>query len=119
LDLAAHDRRDARAGARVAPDPADLHVVGVHLLAAPEDLLVQPEDEVDLEPGTSPVLGGEPVGGEPPDAEAVGRAHDLGQAFLALAVTLGARQTLAFGPTAVAVHDDGDVPRKATTAGHP
>ena len=39
----------------------------------------------------------------------VGRAHDLGQPLLALAVPVGAGQALALGPAAVAVHDDGDV----------
>ena len=39
----------------------------------------------------------------------VGRAHDLGQPLLALAVTIGAGEALALRPPSVAVHDHGDV----------
>ena len=59
-----------------------------------------------------PVLGREGVEREVGDAELAARLHDRPHRLLPCPVTVEARQATLLGPAAVAIHDDGDVPRK-------
>ena len=105
-DGALHVLRGAGVGAvERAPHPLDANVELVELGDAPEELLVQAKDVAHLGAGTHPVLGGEAEHGEPADVAGDRNANQAGQVLFALGVTLGAREVLALGPPAVAVHD--------------
>src|SRR5262249_28406908 len=58
-----------------------------------------------------PVFRAEREDGQDVDPEVAGRAHGAAQRLDAAPVPLGARQAARRGPTAVAVHDDGNMPR--------
>jgi len=91
-------------------DEPDAHVSLMHLVATvDEDLLVEPEQELNLVGRSSPVLGGERVHREPPDTQVVGSLENVEERLLAGGVALRAGQAPLLGPTAVAVHDACDV----------
>lgn len=59
--------------------------------------------------GAPPVFGGEGVEGEPFDAFFDAEVDDALDGFAAVLVAFGAAEFVLFCPTAVAIHDDGDV----------
>ena len=77
----------------------------VQLVApAGQDRLVEAHEVADLVDRAAPVLGGEGVDGQPPDAELEGSLDGVEQRLLAGGVALGALQAPLLGPAAVAVH---------------
>jgi len=91
-------------------DEPDAHVPLMHLVATvDEDLLVEPEQELNLVGRSSPVLGREGVHREPPDTQVVGALENVEQRLLTGGVALGTGQPPLLGPTAVTVHDACDV----------
>ena len=72
----------------------------------------QPHEFADLLGGAFPILRREGVEGEIVDAEIDTAAHSLAGRVGAAAMAGDARQAAPCGPAPVAVHDDGDVPRR-------
>ncbi len=70
----------------------------------------QSEEEPKLPRGALPVLGGEAVEGQLLEVEPAAFLDDGSDAPDAGPVAEDPRESLGFGPSAVAVHDDGDVP---------
>jgi hypothetical protein len=97
---------------RPAAGPADPDPHLVELIApAADDIPVEAHEKPDFVRRAFPVLGGERVSRQVRDAD-LDRAHDhVEQRVLSGLVPLGARQPALLGPPAVAVHDEGHVPR--------
>src|SRR3546814_1810344 len=74
---------------------------------------------VDLLLRPRPVLRREAEQSKMGDAELERGLHRAPHTLHALAMTLGARQSPIACPAAVAVHDDGDVPRRRRLSGQP
>ena len=101
-------------GQAVTPaDGLDADVV-VHEEAAFGDqvLDVEGHEGVDLVLGAGPVLGAEAVEGQGVEAEVDAVGDDGSNGFGTGLVAVGAVAPACGGPSAVAVHDDGDVARK-------
>ena len=75
-------------------------------------LLQKRHERDDLEPRALPVLDGEGVERQRVELEPRAGLDDLADGRDAGAVALDARRAALAGPAAVAVHDDGDVPRQ-------
>ena len=73
----------------------------------------QGHQEIELGLRPFPVLAAEAVERQLADAEPAALLDGGADALDAAAVALDARQAALLGPAAVAVHDDGDVPRQA------
>src|SRR5207253_2811069 len=98
---------------RAPADGGEADVLLADLLALGEEVLVeQGHEQVELGLRPLPVLDAEAVQGELLDAEAAALLDGGADALDAAAVALDAGQAAAAGPAAVAVHDDGDVPRQ-------
>jgi hypothetical protein len=96
-------------------DGAEVDVVLEELVALGEEVVLEERHErIDLFPWTPPVLLREGVEGELFEAEATSGAHDATNGVAASAVTGGAGLPPEFGPTAVAIHGDGDVAREVS-----
>src|SRR5439155_22638550 len=75
-------------------------------------LMQEGHQEIEFRLRPLPVLGTEAVERELPDAEAAAFFDRRANAFYAAAVTFVSWQAALLRPSAVAVHDDGDVPRQ-------
>src|SRR5581483_11294192 len=104
--------RDGGRQAVAAPDRSDAHAARRErggLLAGEGGR--EPEEPVDLQARTEPVLFGERVDGEHRDARAQGRVDGALERRDPAAVAFERRETVLLSPAAVAVHDDRDVAR--------
>ena len=109
VHLAQHAARDPPVAP---PRERDAHALGVQLVGAPlEQPPVEVHEVAHLVDRPAPVLGGERVDGQGPHPGGERAVGGVEQRLLARGVALGARQALALGPSAVAVHDDGHVAR--------
>src|SRR3984893_5184008 len=77
------------------------------------EALQQSHQVVDLLERPRPVFGAEGIDGQHLDAEVARRAHRTPQRYDALTMPFPARQSARRRPAPVAVHDDGDVERRA------
>src|SRR5215203_4923253 len=84
----------------------------VEVVAPPdEEILVEVHEEAHLVDRSSPVLRGERVDRHPLEPDVEGTFDRVEQRLLAGGVSFGALEAALLGPTAVAVHHDGDVAR--------
>ena len=114
LGLVEQDRDVAGQSTPLADD-ADPDVVGVQLGKIMADEALQKAHEVrDFLGRAPPVLGREAVDGQVADAEIAGGAHGATDRFDAAAMALEPRQAALGRPTAIAVHDDGDMRRECS-----
>jgi hypothetical protein len=106
----AQDRERSRRQIREASHADEAHVV-VHQRRSlvDKEALEQPHQEVDLRARTLPVFDRERVERQALDAHARALGRDLAHRADAFAVAEHAPQAARLRPTAVAVHDDGDV----------
>ena len=111
LDRLVHAPEHPAGHPPVAPaGEADLHALLVELVApAHEERLVEVHEVAHLVGRPAPVLGGEGVERDPLDADLEGAVDHIEEGGLPGGVALGPGQPPRLGPTAVAVHDAGDV----------
>lgn len=103
---ASHMARGARSSViERSTDPSDSNVVGVQLVEAAEQALMESEDVAYLLSGSDPVLGRETENREVIDVACDAEPNDIGQVFLTSRVSGGARKALALSPASVSVHD--------------
>jgi hypothetical protein len=96
-------RRGTRQSRR--PEKNDAHAVGVQfVLTALQQTLVEVHEVTNLVDGAHPVLGRKRVDRQCFHAERQRAVDRIDERFLAGPVSFGARQSLALGPAAVAVH---------------
>jgi hypothetical protein len=112
LDGVVDQPQDIAVEAVAGADHPDLDAVLVQIgEVAPDEAAHQAKQVVDLLARAPPILRGEAEEGEMGDAELERCLDRAADALHPLPVTLGARKPPLSGPTTVAIHDDGNMPR--------